>query len=60
MKEMMFVTSDFAASVIGTSANLLKGDVVSVYHLLFGLMLPSGNDAAMALAQGFVMFDPIL
>ncbi|KAA0154374.1 hypothetical protein FNF29_02594 [Cafeteria roenbergensis] len=40
-----------AASVIGTSAKLRAGDVLPVREALFGLLLPSGNDAAMALAQ---------
>lgn len=37
----------------GTSANLRKGEQVLVIDLLYGLMLPSGNDAAIALAQYF-------
>jgi D-alanyl-D-alanine carboxypeptidase (penicillin-binding protein 5/6) len=36
--------------VTGTSANLTPGDVLSIDDLLFGLMLPSGNDAAHVLA----------
>lgn len=36
--------------MIGTSAELQTGDILSIYDLLFGLMLPSGNDAAIALA----------
>jgi D-alanyl-D-alanine carboxypeptidase len=39
-----------ATQVIGTSANLLPHDVLSVHELLYGLMLPSGNDAAHLLA----------
>jgi serine-type D-Ala-D-Ala carboxypeptidase (penicillin-binding protein 5/6) len=35
-----------AATTIGTSANLHTGDSVTVQDLLYGLMLPSGNDAA--------------
>ena len=34
----------------GTSAQLVTGDKLSVEQLLYGLMLPSGNDAAIALA----------
>lgn len=37
----------------GTSADLLEDDTVSVYELLYGMMLPSGNDAAQALAIYF-------
>lgn len=36
---------DDAAGVIGTSAELVAGDTLTVKQLLFGLMLPSGNDA---------------
>jgi len=35
---------------LGTSAYLKNGDVLTVKDLLYGLMLPSGNDAAFALA----------
>lgn len=40
-----------AADMIGTSANLEEGDIVNIWDLLHGLMLPSGNDAARALAE---------
>lgn len=40
----------------GTSANLRSGDRLLVIDLLFGLLLPSGNDAALALAQYFGKF----
>lgn len=42
-----------AATVGGTSAKLRTGDVLSVWDLLHGLMLPSGNDAAIVLAEHF-------
>jgi D-alanyl-D-alanine carboxypeptidase (penicillin-binding protein 5/6) len=35
----------------GTTAELIAGDVVNIEQLLYGLMLPSGNDAALALAK---------
>jgi len=35
----------------GTSAKLSYSDVVTIYDLLHGLMLPSGNDAAIALGE---------
>lgn len=35
----------------GTSAELIAGDTITVEQLLYGLMLPSGNDAAVALAK---------
>ena len=37
----------------GTSADLREGDVLTVKDLLYGMMLPSGNDAAHALAIYF-------
>ena len=50
--------SESCAMVQGTSANLRPGDVFTVEQLLYGLLLPSGNDAAYALASyfgGFLM-----
>ena len=37
----------------GTSAKLKKGDILTAEQLLYGLMLPSGNDAAFVLAKYF-------
>lgn len=42
-----------AAAVTGTTANLVEGDVLSIEQLFYGMMLPSGNDAAYALAEYF-------
>ena len=42
---------DKSADMSGTSAELLEGDCYTVKELLYGLMLPSGNDAALALAR---------
>lgn len=42
--------NDNAVGIEGTSMYLRKGEKLTVKELLFGLMLPSGNDAAMALA----------
>jgi serine-type D-Ala-D-Ala carboxypeptidase (penicillin-binding protein 5/6) len=42
-----------AAKIKGTSANLEEADELSLYDLLLGLMLPSGNDSAVALALYF-------
>lgn len=36
----------------GTSANLKFGQIYTINDLLYGLMLPSGNDAAVSLAEG--------
>jgi hypothetical protein len=35
----------------GTSACLKKGDILTLNQLLYGMMLPSGNDAAWALSE---------
>ena len=37
-------------SIIGTTANLKEGHVLSVWDLLHGCLLPSGNDASFLLA----------
>ncbi len=43
--------SPAAASVGGTSASLQAGDRLTLHELLHGMMLPSGNDAATAIAE---------
>lgn len=50
--QLITVSSD-ASSVIGTSAELIEGDTLTIKQLLYGLMLPSGNDAAHTLAEYF-------
>ncbi|HEV3438105.1 MAG TPA: serine hydrolase [Gemmata sp.] len=45
--------SERAAKTIGSSAKLLAGEKVPVKDLLYGLLLPSGNDAAVALGEHF-------
>lgn len=47
------IVSEEAAEVTGTSAMLLPGDKLTIEQLLYGLMLPSGNDAAFVLAFYF-------
>lgn len=42
-----------ADKTIGSTSGLREGETVSVGDLLYGLMLPSGNDAAVALAEHF-------
>jgi D-alanyl-D-alanine carboxypeptidase (penicillin-binding protein 5/6) len=37
----------------GTSAKLLEGDSLSIINLIYGMMLPSGNDAAQTLGIYF-------
>lgn len=56
------VTYKYAAeSRLGTTAWLEPGDKLSLYDLLFGLMLPSGNDAAVAIsiALGEVLLEDL-
>lgn len=43
--------SDRAAEMPGTSAELQAGDVLALNDLFYGLMLPSGNDASVAMAE---------
>ena len=45
------IVSAEAAATGGTSAGLIQGEAITVSDLLYGLMLPSGNDAAVALAE---------
>jgi D-alanyl-D-alanine carboxypeptidase (penicillin-binding protein 5/6) len=47
------VISKRADETIGSSAEVKAGDKILVKELLFGLMLPSGNDAATAFAEHF-------
>ena len=45
------VVSKAAATISGTSALLETGDRLTVQDLLYALLLPSGNDAAVALSE---------
>lgn len=45
--------SRMAAMMTGTTADLCEGEEGTVWDLLHGLMLPSGNDAAYSLAEHF-------
>lgn len=51
--DMKVLVSSKAANTSGTSAGLKAGGILSVRDLLYGLMLPSGNDAAVSLAEFF-------
>ena len=42
-----------ASKVPGTTAHLREGDILTLEQLLYGMMLPSGNDSAYALAEFF-------
>ncbi|KAL4434975.1 hypothetical protein ABPG74_017731 [Tetrahymena malaccensis] len=48
---LQFVVSRNASAIQGTSSGLKNGDQISIRDLLFCLMLPSGNDAALCLAE---------
>ena len=43
------MVSERASKMQGTSAKMAYSDISTVYEMLHGLMLPSGNDAAIAL-----------
>lgn len=45
-KKMLIKVGKFAPCIIGTSAHLFHEDELTLYDLLVGMMLPSGNDAA--------------
>jgi len=52
-KEAEFKVSKLAATTQGCSADLRTGDILTIWDLLMGLMLPSGNDAATCLGEHF-------
>jgi len=52
-QSLYFSVSFGASETIGTTANLKENEWISIEDLLYGLMLPSGNDAAMVLAENF-------
>lgn len=45
--------SEVADKTGGSTANVKAGEKIAVRDLLYGLLLPSGNDAAVALAEHF-------
>ena len=58
----IFDVSDYAATGMGGShmqggifGNLSEGDTVSLKDLLYGLMLPSGNDASVVIAENILI-----
>jgi len=50
---LTFLVNKVSARIGGTHAGLRENDTVKVLDLLYGLMLPSGNDCALTLAYGF-------
>jgi D-alanyl-D-alanine carboxypeptidase len=55
-QEEMVEICKLDVDIRGTSAKLRDTDLLSVEQLLYGMMLPSGNDAAFALARHFGSF----
>ena len=53
MMKTLFTVSENASSTPGTTANLKTGQRVKIFDLIHALMLPSGNDAAVTLAENF-------
>jgi D-alanyl-D-alanine carboxypeptidase len=49
IKKEKIIVSERASKMGGTSAKLAYSDVLTVYEMMHALMLPSGNDAAIAL-----------
>jgi D-alanyl-D-alanine carboxypeptidase (penicillin-binding protein 5/6) len=47
----MVTMSERADATVGSSCRLRQGESVPMRDLLYGLLLPSGNDAAVAIAQ---------
>jgi len=52
-KSIYIQVSKYASTIGGTSAHLQYKDVLSIWDLMHALMLPSGNDAAISLAESF-------
>ena len=48
-----FKVTEWTTQTNGTTANLIENSWMSIQDLLYGMMLPSGNDAAFALAEHF-------
>lgn len=50
LKEEIVKIGLFEQHIGGTSANIKKGEIYTIEQLMHGLMLPSGNDASLAIA----------
>jgi len=53
LKNTFIMISKRSSHTCGTSAFLIENLQISIYDILHGLLLPSGNDAAVALAEFF-------
>jgi D-alanyl-D-alanine carboxypeptidase (penicillin-binding protein 5/6) len=49
----MIRISSMSAAQNGTTAELKEGKYIQLFDLFYGAMLPSGNDAALLLAEVF-------
>lgn len=49
--EICYEVKKTSTLVGGTSANLIEGQVYNLLELFYGMMLPSGNDAAIAISE---------
>jgi len=52
-EKFTFTVPKFAAEIHGTHSGLRENEVINIKDLLYGLMLPSGNDSALTIAHGF-------
>lgn len=53
IRQQRITFSERADRTIGSTAAVAAGETLSVDDLMYGLMLPSGNDASVALAEHF-------
>lgn len=51
LKSTYFKVTSWAVSTNGTTADLIENAWMTVEDLLYGLLLPSGNDAATVLSE---------
>lgn len=51
--DKVITVSQFAANINGSSVGLIAGEEITVANLLRALLIPSGNDAAYALATAY-------
>ena len=49
-KKQRIVIGKFESNIGGTSAQISEGEIYTLEDLYYGLMLPSGNDASVAIA----------
>ncbi len=58
LDDMVDIDVDFTQLRRSTAMGLLPGERLSLRDLLYGLMLPSGNDAAIAIAKNIAGTEP--